>query len=149
MESHLKDGAMITCGTPDGTKDGEKKSDQDTNLQGLPFNHAFSIMDTLTLEDALGNQVRLVQLRNPWGEEKWKGPWSDSSTFWTDALREQVKHESSNDGKFFMAIKDYMEQVEYTEFNRDVASCAHGYLVSKSASGQASASGDTPKMVPF
>ena len=111
MESHVKEGAMITCGTPDGSKEGEKKTDQDTNLLGLPFNHAFSIMDTLTLKDEFGNQVRLVQLRNPWGVEKWKGPWSDSSSEWTDALRKDANHESSNDGKFFMSIKDYLEQV--------------------------------------
>ena len=31
-----------------------------------------------------GKLLRLVQLRNPWGQSEWKGAWSDSSKEWTE-----------------------------------------------------------------
>ena len=40
---------MITCGTPTGTG-----SDQDSNSDGLPYNHALSIMRVLTVIDDSG-----------------------------------------------------------------------------------------------
>ena len=84
-------------------------------------------MGTVTLKDDKGDEHRLVELRNPWGSEKWFGPWSDSSTEWTDDLRKQVDHLSDNDGKFFMSIEDYIWQIEYTEFNMDVTKWSHSY----------------------
>ena len=59
-------------------------------------------------------------MRNPWGVERFHGDWSDESDRWTDSLREQTDHLEANDGKFYMSFKDYVEQVEYTDFNRDV-----------------------------
>lgn len=121
---------MITCGTPDGSDedDGKKKTDQDTNKDGLPYNHAFSLMGTLQLKDSDGNQFNLLELRNPWGTEKWKGDWSDTSELWTEELREQVKYfETGDDGKFYMSIEDYFWQVKYTEFNRDVTKWNYSY----------------------
>ena len=46
---------MITCGTPIGTG-----SDQDSNSDGLPYNHALSIMRVLTVIDDSGLEHRLV-----------------------------------------------------------------------------------------
>ena len=95
---------MVTSGSYNGTG-----SDQDTNEFGLPYTHAFSIMNALEVTDADGNQHRLVCIRNPWGREKYYGPWSDSSDLWTLELREQANHLSGeNDGKYFMAFEDYV-----------------------------------------
>lgn len=36
---------------------------------------------------------KLVQIRNPWANEvEWNGPWSDSSSEWTDRMRHKLKH---------------------------------------------------------
>lgn len=36
---------------------------------------------------------KLVQIRNPWANEvEWNGPWSDSSSEWTDRLKHKLKH---------------------------------------------------------
>ena len=75
--------AMVTNGTPTGTG-----SDQDSNADGLPYNHALSVMRVLTVTDDEGESHRLVELRNPWGMERFFGDWSDSSDRWTESLLE-------------------------------------------------------------
>ena len=54
-------------------------SDQDTNEIGVPYRHAFTILGTVKLSD----DTKLVKVRNPWGKEKYAGPWSDESNDWT------------------------------------------------------------------
>ena len=108
------EGAMITAGSYGG-------SNQDKNSVGIPNNHAFSIMYPLTVTDDRGKLHRLVCIRNPWGQEYFNGDWSDSSSLWTDDLREQADHYSANDGKFFMDFNDYVKYMEYTDFNRDIS----------------------------
>ena len=44
---------------------------------GLGAPHAYSVMDLRETEDKEGKRVRLMQLRNPWGEaspKTWQGP---------------------------------------------------------------------------
>lgn len=76
---------MVTCGSFEGTG-----SDQDVNEVGLPYNHAFSIMRVLEVDDdqAAGVSHKIVELRNPWGIEKYTGDWSDTSDRWTTQMRE-------------------------------------------------------------
>jgi hypothetical protein len=61
----------------------------DSTKAGLMMNHAYSILKATEEVDEDGNKVRLVQIRNPWGERswnglgEWNGPWSDGSKEWT------------------------------------------------------------------
>ena len=66
LVSQSESGNMITSGSYTGTG-----NDQDSNEDGLPFNHAFSIMHVLTVVDDEDNEHRLVCMRNPWGSERW------------------------------------------------------------------------------
>jgi len=56
---------------------------------GLALGHAYSILKATEEVDENGKKVRLVQVRNPWGERasngigEWNGPWSDGSKEWT------------------------------------------------------------------
>ena len=53
--SKLEADYMITCGSPNGTG-----SDQDSNEDGLPYMHAFSVMQVLEVTDDEGIPHRLV-----------------------------------------------------------------------------------------
>ena len=69
-------------------------------------------------------------MRNPWGEEKYAGDWSKESDLWTEDLLAQVDHTLEDDGKFFMAFEDYVEQIQYTDFSQDVSTWKHaGFAV--------------------
>lgn len=54
------------------------------NADGLVSGHAYTFMGTVQLS----NGVKLAHVRNPWGKERYKGPWSDHDGQWTqDFLR--------------------------------------------------------------
>lgn len=82
-------------------------------------------MRAVTVTDEQGEEHRLVEMRNPWGSEYFFGDWSDSSSRWTESMRKQVDHEKADDGKFYMSFKDYLDQIEYTDFNQDLSGWQH------------------------
>eukprot|EP01065_Artemidia_motanka_P027339 TRINITY_DN32542_c0_g1_i1.p1 TRINITY_DN32542_c0_g1~~TRINITY_DN32542_c0_g1_i1.p1 ORF type:complete len:850 (+),score=254.32 TRINITY_DN32542_c0_g1_i1:89-2638(+) len=53
---------------------------------GLVSGHAYSILSVLEMDGGPGGEsARLVLIRNPWGgAREWSGPWSDSSSLWTE-----------------------------------------------------------------
>ncbi|XP_061405860.1 calpain-1 catalytic subunit-like [Lethenteron reissneri] len=64
-----------------------------------------------------GGMVKLVRIRNPWGQVEWVGPWSDSSRQWNevsddDRDRLMVK---SEDGEFWMSYDDFLRQFSRLE----------------------------------
>lgn len=53
------------------------------NARGLSYSHAYTVLGVTEVD---GN--KLVKMRNPWGAEKYEGPWSDSDTTnWTEARK--------------------------------------------------------------
>jgi len=48
---------------------------------GLILNHAYGLNDIMEFEDPVkkGEKLRLLRLRNPWGNSEWLGAWSDNS----------------------------------------------------------------------
>lgn len=65
---------IIQAGTEGAGDDSEKTKD------GLSKSHAYTVIGVHTLSDG----TRLVKIRNPWGEEGYKGAWSDNSNKWTE-----------------------------------------------------------------
>uniref|UniRef100_G3NNP2 Calpain-3 n=1 Tax=Gasterosteus aculeatus aculeatus TaxID=481459 RepID=G3NNP2_GASAC len=76
---------------------------------GLVKGHAYSVtaVDEVKRKDS---KVRLVRLRNPWGQVEWNGPWSDNSKEWANlsaAEKEKLQHQSAEDGEFWMSFEDF------------------------------------------
>ena len=90
----------MTCGTS-GT------NHFDSNEVGLSKGHAYTVQGVVEVTDAAGVTTKLVRLRNPWGSEKYKGPWCDSCAEWTAETEEQAGLMRSNDGVFFIPIDIY------------------------------------------
>uniref|UniRef100_A0A3B3QMA9 Calpain-3 n=1 Tax=Paramormyrops kingsleyae TaxID=1676925 RepID=A0A3B3QMA9_9TELE len=76
---------------------------------GLVKGHAYSVTG---VEESLQKQpkIRLVRLRNPWGQVEWNGPWSDNSKEWASiakAEKEKLQQQNAEDGEFWMSFDDF------------------------------------------
>ncbi|ONK69723.1 uncharacterized protein A4U43_C05F26050 [Asparagus officinalis] len=95
---HFKrEGFLLGAGSPSG-------SDVHVSSSGIVQGHAYSL---LQVKEVDGH--KLVQIRNPWANEvEWNGPWSDSSSEWTDRMKHKLKHvPQSKDGIFWMSWQDF------------------------------------------
>lgn len=74
---------------------------------GLVAQHSYGLLAVKKVIDQTGEEVVLVQLRNPWGDFEWSGDWGDSSDCWTPELKAQVGlTDDAGDGTFWMSFKD-------------------------------------------
>ncbi|NWI65781.1 CAN3 protein, partial [Todus mexicanus] len=77
---------------------------------GLVKGHAYSVtaVEETTFK---GEKIRLVRLRNPWGQVEWNGPWSDKSEEWNFMNEEEkirLQHKVVEDGEFWISFNDFM-----------------------------------------
>uniref|UniRef100_A0A8B9PBN9 Calpain-3 n=1 Tax=Apteryx owenii TaxID=8824 RepID=A0A8B9PBN9_APTOW len=77
---------------------------------GLVKGHAYSVtaVEETTFK---GEKIRLVRLRNPWGQVEWNGPWSDKSEEWNfinEAEKIRLQHKIVEDGEFWISFEDFM-----------------------------------------
>jgi len=83
-----------------------------SNTLGLPDDHAYTLLGAYIITDAAGVVHRLIQLRNPWGYDVYTGRWNDTSSLWTNSIRNQVGYNASSatlmDGIFFVEDFDFM-----------------------------------------
>lgn len=103
---------LMGAGSPQG-------SDADVSPLGIVQGHAYSILDVMEIEG-----TKLIQLRNPWGDEtEWKGPWGDKSKEWTERRKRmaydrmqqrgyQIEEIGKNDGIFWMSLPDFFKNFE-------------------------------------
>ncbi|XP_059138837.1 calpain-A-like isoform X2 [Physella acuta] len=77
---------------------------------GLFMGHAYSITGFKQIPTGRGT-VNLLRLRNPWGRDEWKGPWSDRSPemrHLTKELQNDLLFVSRDDGEFWMSYEDFI-----------------------------------------
>ena len=74
---------------------------------GLVAQHSYGLLAAKKIITDDGEELQLVQLRNPWGSFEWKGDWSDDSELWTDEIKSKVGfQEGLDDGSFWMSFED-------------------------------------------
>jgi len=78
------------------------RDDVNQEETGIVSGHAYTVISVHEVEGH-----KLIRLRNPWGELEWKGDFSDSSALWTDSLKKALEYEDSDNGMFYMALKDF------------------------------------------
>ncbi|XP_052000993.1 calpain-3-like isoform X2 [Xyrauchen texanus] len=82
---------------------------------GLVKGHAYSVtaVEECKQSKLKRSKVRLVRLRNPWGQVEWNGPWSDNSKEWetiSKAEKEKLQQQNAEDGEFWMSFKDFKKK---------------------------------------
>lgn len=86
---------------------------------GLVAQHSYGLLKAAEATDALGDVIRLVLLRNPWGDFEWNGDWGDNSDLWTDDVKKQIGYENA-EGLFWMSYTDmchYFSRVQFGHIN--------------------------------
>ncbi|XP_041430774.1 calpain-3 isoform X4 [Xenopus laevis] len=84
---------------------------------GLVKGHAYSVTG---VEETMlkGKSVKLVRLRNPWGQVEWNGSWSDNAKEWAMVEKSEkirLQHQVHEDGEFWMSYDDFMKNFTKTE----------------------------------
>lgn len=90
-------------------------SDGKYESYGLVSRHAYTLIGAKSKMHE-GGELRLVKIRNPWGNKEWIGDWSDKSGLWTDELRTYFgKSEADvDDGTFYMTLNDFVICFDWT-----------------------------------
>ncbi|XP_026525257.1 calpain-9 [Notechis scutatus] len=113
LQRALKRGSLVGCSI-DITSAAESEARTPT---GLIKGHAYSVtgIDEVNYQ---GQTVRLVRVRNPWGQVEWNGAWSDNSSEW-DSLspseKQRLHHTALDDGEFWMKFEDFLSNFEKVE----------------------------------
>ncbi|XP_041641849.1 calpain-9 [Cheilinus undulatus] len=83
---------------------------------GLVKGHAYSITG-LEEVNYRGRKVKLIRIRNPWGQVEWNGPWSDKSGEWdyVDKADKNRILQNSDDGEFWMDFEDFKRNYDKVE----------------------------------
>ncbi len=69
---------------------------------------------------SLQDGTKLVQVRNPWGAEGYKGKWSDKvSNEYTEKINKEIGHEAKDDGVYFIEFGEYLTNFEETMISTD------------------------------
>ena len=130
-------GFIMTAGTSGDTYN------LDLEDKGLVPGHAYTCLGVKEVNTSNG-KVKLVHLRNPWGNGEWSGDWCDSSKKWTTQLKKECgMDKKADDGSFWMSYKDFLiyflvagichlyENYLYTYLHYGKESVNNGPLVTK------------------
>lgn len=97
-------GYVMVCSI-ENKENAVRETKQDNGLFG---GHAYSLIACAEVPGKDGRTQRIVQVRNPWGnDEEWNGDWGDNSSCWTEAAKQMVKLKSEADGTFWISIQDF------------------------------------------
>ena len=97
------------------------------NNRGLKLGHSYVALKAIELS----NGARLVQVRNPWGNERYWGRYSDEGDEWTPELREEAGATAlaADDGVFFMRIEEFYSMGDSTIISFDTTKWHNDYFL--------------------
>ncbi|XP_069981344.1 calpain-5-like isoform X3 [Penaeus vannamei] len=124
MAKEMNEHALMCCAITTGENftgpHSHEEAEMRTNV-GLVKGHAYGITavrkinigDTGLFSIFKGAQkIRMVRLKNPWGEREWNGAFSDGSPEWSKVSaseREKLGLTFEDDGEFWMTFDDFVE----------------------------------------
>jgi calpain-15 len=96
---------------------------ENSEALGLVPLHAYSIIKCYEFpgsmaRDVSENTIRLLKIRNPWGNKEWKGDFSSICPKWTIDLRKAVSdnEKGCRTGTFFIRYEDFIKYFQWTFF---------------------------------
>lgn len=86
---------------------GTKELPPENSITGIVKEHAYSIVRVIEEKN-----VKLLNLRNPWGIFEFTGDWSKDSPLWTKELKEKIKPDLEIESSFWISYKDFLLNFE-------------------------------------
>ena len=82
---------------------------------GVYSGHNYAILSARAVRSSKGEEVRIIQLRNPWINEKWEGDFCKDSDLWTEEVKQEVGYDPAKNGEsqFWIPVKDCMNYFEH------------------------------------
>ncbi|XP_041729829.2 calpain-9 [Coregonus clupeaformis] len=106
-------GSMMGCSI-DITSSAESEAQ---TASGLVKGHAYSITGLEEVNYG-GKKIKLIRIRNPWGQVEWNGAWSDESREWNvidSSEKKRILQNSMDDGEFWMEFEDFKANYDKIE----------------------------------
>ncbi|KAJ6664628.1 hypothetical protein lerEdw1_006201 [Lerista edwardsae] len=113
LEKALKRGSMMGCSI-------DISSAAETEARtpyGLIKGHAYSVTG-INEVNYQGRKVKLIRVRNPWGQVEWNGAWSDNSPEWrsiSPSEKNRLFQTALDDGEFWMKFDDFLSHFDKVE----------------------------------
>lgn len=127
--SRRQDGCLMGCSIKSLKGGPQVVEGQPT---GLLNNHSYGINDIIEFQDPWNDSqpLRILRLRNPWGNTEWNGAWSGNSPEmekylplilkYIETLEEDEKFDvDADDGTFFISFSDWKENFSTLFINID------------------------------
>jgi len=84
--------------------DGKDEGELDDN--GIVPGHAYTLIAAVEVKNKMGEDEKLVKMRNPWKKGEWNGRYNDKSDDWTPELKKKLEFVDEDDGIFWMPYSD-------------------------------------------
>jgi hypothetical protein len=99
---------LMSCNSKKGSGSHDNKT-----KSNIANSHSYSILDA---DEYQG--IKLIKLRNPWGEGEFTGDFSDTSKLWTPELKEYFGYDYAKEkkGLFFMKFEDFQKEFDHVIF---------------------------------
>lgn len=114
--SQVNEEFLFGCAT--GRFDNWQGGGKQTDRKGIQPRHAYSIMEAREEKEGEEKVIRLLKIRNPWGEREWTGPWGDGTIEWTPEWLELLNHKFADDGIFWISYEDWLKKFHFLDRTR-------------------------------
>ncbi|GFS15442.1 calpain-2 catalytic subunit [Elysia marginata] len=87
--------------------EGKKKS-----TKGMVPNHSYVVTGAAEVP-YVDVAVKLIRMRNPWGDTEWQGEWCDGGDEWKrvpETIKRELEVTSKDDGEFWMSYSDFRRE---------------------------------------
>ncbi|XP_060098755.1 calpain-9 [Heteronotia binoei] len=113
LEKALKRDSMVAC----SIETSSAAESEARTPYGLIKGHAYSVtgLDEVNYQ---GRKVKLIRVRNPWGQVEWNGAWSDNSSEWhsiSPSEQRRLHQITLDDGEFWMKFEDFLSHFDKVE----------------------------------